>query len=88
MILCHGNGPQVGNLLLQQKLLKAKNPQLKLDTCVAMTQGSIGYWLQHALTNEFAQRDVPQSVISLITQVRVDKTILLSRNHRNRLVLL
>ena len=74
VILCHGNGPQVGNLLLQQKLLKAKkNPQLKLDTCVAMTQGSIGYWLQHALTNEFAQRGVPQSVISLITQVRVDK---------------
>ena len=88
MILCHGNGPQVGNLLLQQKAAESeKNPQLKLDTCVAMTQGSIGYWLQHALTNEFAQRDVPQSVISLITQVRVDKTILLSRNHRNRLVL-
>ena len=74
MILCHGNGPQVGNLLLQQKAAESeKNPQLKLDTCVAMTQGSIGYWLQHALTNEFAQRDVPQSVISLITQVRVDK---------------
>lgn len=74
VILCHGNGPQVGNLLLQQKAAESeKNPQLKLDTCVAMTQGSIGYWLQHALTNEFAQRDVPQSVISLITQVRVDK---------------
>jgi carbamate kinase len=74
VILCHGNGPQVGNLLLQQKAGEsAKNPQLKLDTCVAMTQGSIGYWLQHALINEFAQRGVAQSVISLITQVRVDQ---------------
>ena len=50
-----------------------KNPALKLDTCVAMTQGSIGYWLQNALTNEFEKRNIAKPVISVVTQVRVDK---------------
>ena len=74
VIVCHGNGPQVGNLLLQQKAGEGeKNPALKLDTCVAMTQGSIGYWLQNALTNEFEKRNIAKPVISVVTQVRVDK---------------
>ena len=74
VIVCHGNGPQVGNLLLQQKAGESeKNPALKLDTCVAMTQGSIGYWLQNALTNEFEKRNIAKPVISEVTQVRVDK---------------
>lgn len=74
VIVCHGNGPQVGNLLLQQKAGESeKNPALKLDTCVAMTQGSIGYWLQNALTNEFGKRNIAKPVISVVTQVRVDK---------------
>ncbi|EOK64510.1 carbamate kinase [Enterococcus faecalis] len=74
VIVCHGNGSQVGNLLLQQKAGESeKNPALKLDTCVAMTQGSIGYWLQNALTNEFEKRNIAKPVISVVTQVRVDK---------------
>ena len=74
VIVCHGNGPQVGNLLLQQKAGESeKNPALKLDTCVATTQGSIGYWLQNALTNEFEKRNIAKPVISVVTQVRVDK---------------
>lgn len=74
VIVCHGNGPQVGNLLLKQKAGESeKNPALKLDTCVAMTQGSIGYWLQNALTNEFEKRNIAKPVISVVTQVRVDK---------------
>ena len=74
VIVCLGNGPQVGNLLLQQKAGESeKNPALKLDTCVAMTQGSIGYWLQNALTNEFEKRNIAKPVISVVTQVRVDK---------------
>lgn len=74
VIVCHGNGPQVGNLLLQQKAGESeKNPALKLDTCVAMTQGNIGYWLQNALTNEFEKRNIAKPVISVVTQVRVDK---------------
>lgn len=73
VVICHGNGPQVGNLLLQQKADESeKNPAMKLDTCVAMTQGSIGYWLQSALTNEFNQLKMTQPVVSLVTQMRVD----------------
>lgn len=53
LIITHGNGPQVGNLLLQQQLgATEKNPAMPLDTAVAMTQGSIGYWLDNALVNE------------------------------------
>lgn len=73
VILCHGNGPQVGNLLLQQQAgISAKNPPMSLDTCVAMTQGSIGYWLQQALTNAFTQHGINQPVVSIVTQVLVD----------------
>lgn len=73
VVICHGNGPQVGNLLLQQKADESeKNPAMKLDTCVAMTQGSIGYWLQSALINEFNQLKMTQPVVSLVTQMRVD----------------
>lgn len=44
LIISHGNGPQVGNLLLQQQAADSvKNPAMPLDTCVAMTQGSIGF---------------------------------------------
>ena len=73
VILCHGNGPQVGNLLLQQQAgISEKNPPMSLDTCVAMTQGSIGYWLQQALTNAFMQHGLNQPVVSIVTQVLVD----------------
>ncbi|MBO0460261.1 carbamate kinase [Enterococcus sp. DIV1298c] len=73
VILCHGNGPQVGNLLLQQQAaVSEKNPPMDLDTCVAMTQGSIGYWLQQALTNAFIHRGIKQPVVSIVTQVQVD----------------
>ena len=52
VVITHGNGPQVGNLSLQQVAADSKeNPALPLDSLVAMTQGSIGYWLQQALKN-------------------------------------
>lgn len=74
VVVCHGNGPQVGNLLLQQQAGESeKNPQLKLDSCGAMTQGSIGYWIQNALANEFLKRGQQQTVTSMVTQVLVDK---------------
>ncbi|GCF95269.1 carbamate kinase 2 [Enterococcus florum] len=74
VVICHGNGPQVGNLLLQQKAANGeKNPALKLDSCVAMTEGSIGYWIQNALSNEFLRRNIEMPVVSMITQVRVDE---------------
>lgn len=75
VVICHGNGPQVGNLMIQQKAGDSKKtPMMKLDTVVAMTEGSIGYWLQQALQNELRIQQMSQEVISLVTQVVVDLT--------------
>jgi len=72
--ISHGNGPQVGNLLLQQKAADSKtNPALSLDTCVAMTQGSIGYWTQNTLKQLLKHANIKKDVVSLVTQAIVDK---------------
>lgn len=74
LIITHGNGPQVGNLLLQQEAANTeKNPAMPLDTCVAMTQGSMGYWLQHAITKVLQKEGINKHAVSLITQVVVDE---------------
>ena len=74
LIISHGNGPQVGNLLLQQQAANSeKNPAMPLDTCVAMTQGSIGYWLANAMTNELKQEGIEKEVATVLTQVIVDE---------------
>ena len=74
MIITHGNGPQVGNLLLQNLAANSeKNPAFPLDSLVAMTEGSIGFWLQNALENELAKEGIDRGVVSVVTQVIVDK---------------
>lgn len=74
LIISHGNGPQVGNLLLQQAAADSdKNPAMPLDTCVAMTQGSIGYWLQNMLNEALAEAGINKQVASVVTQVVVDE---------------
>ena len=74
LIISHGNGPQVGNLVLQQAAAdNEKNPAMPLDTCVAMTQGSIGFWMQNALGNALEKRNLSKSVVSIVTQVVVDE---------------
>lgn len=75
LIITHGNGPQVGNLLLQQQLgATAKNPVMPIDTAVAMTQGSIGYWLENALVDELKKRNISKNAATLLTQVVVSET--------------
>ncbi|MER2063611.1 MAG: carbamate kinase [Alkalibacterium sp.] len=70
----HGNGPQVGNLLLQQEAANSKkNPAMPLDTCVAMTQGSIGYWMQSALSKALKAKGLDKDVASIVTQVVVSE---------------
>ena len=49
IVIAHGNGPQVGNILLQQKAETEKTPAMPLDTCGAMSQGMIGYWMENAI---------------------------------------
>lgn len=72
LTISHGNGPQVGNLLLQQQAANSpKNPAMPLDTCVAMTEGSIGYWLQNAMREVMTEKGIDQEVVSVVTQVEV-----------------
>lgn len=74
LIVTHGNGPQVGNLLLQQAAADSeKNPAMPLDTCVAMTEGSIGFWLVNALDNELQTQGIAKDVVSVVTQVIVSE---------------
>ncbi|TGD18322.1 carbamate kinase [Levilactobacillus suantsaiihabitans] len=72
LIVTHGNGPQVGNLLLQQLAADSKkNPALPIDTLGAMTQGSIGYWLQNSLQTALSDSNV--QVAAIVTQTIVDE---------------
>ncbi|EOB2764188.1 carbamate kinase [Enterococcus hirae] len=74
LIISHGNGPQVGNLLIQQQAADSeKTPAMPLDTCVAMTEGSIGYWLQNAMGEVLKEKGIDKDVVSLVTQVIVDE---------------
>ena len=68
LVITHGNGPQVGNLLIQQELAKKKIPPMPLDVCDAMTQGQIGYFLQMNVRNQ-----LERPVISVVTQLLVDE---------------
>lgn len=73
LVVTHGNGPQVGQLVLQQAATRQQFPELPLDVCGAMTQGMIGYWFENTLTNAFRTHQLSQPVISLITRSVVDK---------------
>ncbi|MED3549653.1 carbamate kinase [Cytobacillus praedii] len=74
LVISHGNGPQVGNLLNQQMTADSEiNPALPLDSCVAMTQGSIGFWLQNAMNEALKEENIDKQTASIITQCLVDK---------------
>ncbi len=74
LCVTHGNGPQVGNLLIQQELSRGQVPGLPLDALVAMTEGSLGYILQQALLNELRKRQMKRYVVTVVTQVVVDES--------------
>lgn len=73
IVITHGNGPQVGNLLIQQERSVREIPPQPLDVCDAMTQGQIGYMIQQTLVNELKDAGINRDVVTLITQVMVDK---------------
>lgn len=73
LILTHGNGPQAGNLLIQQEESKLLVPSMPLDVVDAMTQGEIGYMFQNQLQNAFRRDGRKIPIAALITQVLVDK---------------
>ena len=73
IVIIHGNGPQVGNILLRAEIAAGEIPVNALDVCVAESQGQIGYMLQQALSSEFAERGMDKIAVSLITQVVVSE---------------
>jgi carbamate kinase len=72
LLMVHGNGPQVGQNLIRVEEAVTKVPPLPLDACVAETQGSMGYLLEKAISNEFHRRDIDRDILTVLTQVEVD----------------
>jgi len=74
VVITHGNGPQVGFILLRSEAGKKIGLHtVPLDSCGADTQGAIGYNFQQALSNEFKRRGMTKDVVTVITRVLVDK---------------
>ncbi len=71
--LVHGNGPQVGRILLASETAKAVTPAMPFDVCGAMSQGYIGYHIQQALKHELEKRNRHVPVVTVTTQTVVDK---------------
>lgn len=72
LVLTHGNGPQVGNILLRVELSAHQVYPLPLDVCVSDTQGGMGYMLQQTLDNVLRRRGLVRPVATVLTQVVVD----------------
>jgi len=72
VVMTHGNGPQVGNLLIQQEVSSKLVAPMPMDVCGAMSQGQIGYMLEQTLQNHLRKRKLDVAVVTLLTQVAVD----------------
>ena len=73
VVLTHGNGPQVGAILLQNEAGRKLVPPMPLGICVAESQGLIGYMIQQCLSNALRKAGLKKYVVTVITQVLVDK---------------
>ncbi len=71
--LTHGNGPQVGAILLQNEQAKDIVPQMPLDVCGAESQGMIGYMLEQGFNNAIKSRKINRDIITMLTRVEVDE---------------
>ena len=72
LIVVHGNGPQVGNILVQAEEASTKIPPQSLDIAVAQTEGSIGFMLQQAIRNRLESIGFTADVTTVLTEVQVD----------------
>ena len=73
VIVAHGNGPQVGRIVIQNEVASASTPAMPFDVCGAMSQGMIGYHIQQGLSKVLRHRGINKNVVTLVTQVVVDK---------------
>ncbi len=72
IVITHGNGPQVGNLLLASTMAQDTVPPMPLDICVAATEGFIGYMIQNTLANCLRQAGAPHNITTVVSQVVVE----------------
>lgn len=73
VIVAHGNGPQVGRIVIQNEVASASTPAMPFDVCGAMSQGMIGYHIQQGLSKVLRHRGINKNVVTVVTQVVVDK---------------
>lgn len=72
VVVTHGNGPQVGFILLRSDLARNVLHEVPLDSCVADTQGALGYQIGQTLANELRRQGIQKSIATVVTQVLVD----------------
>lgn len=72
VVITHGNGPQVGFILMRSEIAKSVLHQVPLESCVADTQGAIGYQIEQTLMNEMRRQGLRTNIVSVVTQVVVD----------------
>jgi len=73
MVITHGNGPQIGNVLLQNEMASSLVPSMPLDMCGAATQGMMGYMIQQTLANRLRAAGLRHHITTVITQVIVSR---------------
>jgi len=73
LAIVHGNGPQVGNIMIQVEEAITKIPPQSLDVAVAQTQGSMGYMLANQLRNRFNEEQLDKEIAAVLTEVVVDR---------------
>lgn len=73
VVLAHGNGPQVGRIVIQNEYASSQTPAMPFDVCGAMSQGMIGYHMQQGLSKVLRKRGNNTCVATVVTQVVVDK---------------
>lgn len=74
IVVAHGNGPQVGNILIHEEQAATEQaPAMPLETAVAMSQGQIGYWISQAIGNAFLKNNQRRNVATVVSQVVVDR---------------
>jgi carbamate kinase len=80
VVITHGNGPQVGFILLRSDLSRHVLHDVPLDSCGADTQGALGYMIQQCLGNAFRERGIQREAVTVVTQVVVDADDLAFQN--------
>ncbi len=80
VVVTHGNGPQVGAILLQNETAKDVVPPMPLDVCGAMSQGQIGYMLGQSFQNVLEEKGIDKNIVTVLTRVVVDENDLAFKN--------